>query len=136
MCLRTLYFINKCDYNVYFEILFFYWLSSCSAEIKLLKMGSITLQLFHFQILLKILHLSNKCDDDISIWLKTIDYKEFLSDSIPCFHGLERNIQTKTCFTKMSWKWFQESNYWLPMNKNCRIVMFLNHNYRIVRVVF
>jgi len=103
-----------------FRDIVFYWLSSCSAEIKLLKIGSINLQLSHFQIFSKILHLSNKCDDDkANIYcnkIKIIDYKEYLSDSIPCFHGLERNIQTKTCFTKMSWKWFQESNYWLPMN--------------------
>ena len=80
----------------------FYWLSSSSAEIKLLEIGSITLQLFHFQILIRILHLSNKCNDDKLIFivnktkLKIIDYKEWLYDSIPCFHGLERNIQTKT----------------------------------------
>ena len=43
--------------------------------------------------------------------------KEGLSGSIPYFYGLERNTQTKTFLTKMAWKWLQESNYWLPMNR-------------------
>ena len=32
--------------------------------------------------------------------LKIIYYKECLSDSIPYFHGFERNIQTKTFLPK------------------------------------
>ena len=129
MCLRTLYFINKCDYNVYFEILFFYWLSSCSAEIKLLKMVSITLQLFHFQILLKILHLSNKCDE-------LIDYKECYPIAYHVFMVLKEIYKQKHFLPKCHESDFKNPIIDYRWTKNCRIVMFLNHKYWIVRVLF
>ena len=146
MCLRTLYFINKCDYNVYLETLFFYSSSCCSAEIKQLKMGSITLQLFHFQILLKILHLSNKCDDDIfsnlskaSIYCKkwkSLIIRNVYPIAYHVFMVLKEIYKQKHFLPKCHESDFKNPNIDYRWTQNCHIVMFLNHNYRIVRVVF